>query len=56
MVYTIRKEKEKGMNEFDSPLETNITDPMKYQPDITATNPSFSEDDFFVEDNYEDKT
>ena len=55
MVYTRRKEKAKGMNEFDAPLETNITDPMKYQPYVTATNQQFSEDDVLVEDNDEDK-
>ena len=51
MVYTRQKAKEKGMNGFDSPLETNFTDPMKYQPYVTATDPSFSEDDVIVGDN-----
>ena len=44
------------MNEFDSPLETNVTDPMKYQPDVTAIDPQFSEDDVLVKDNEKDKT
>ena len=43
------------MNEFDVPLETNVTDPMKYQPDVTTTYPLFSEYDVLVEDNDEDK-
>ena len=55
MVYTIQKAKEKGINEVDSPLETNVTEQTKYQPDVIATNPSFWGDDFIVEDSNEDK-
>ena len=44
------------MNDFDAHLERNVTDPMKDQPDVTATYLSFSEDDVIVEDNDEDKT
>ena len=43
------------MNNFDAPLETNVTNPMKNQLDVTATNPLFSEDDVLIEDNDEDK-
>ena len=56
MVYNKRKEKAKGMNEFDYLLKKNVTDPMKYQPDVTATNPWFSEDGFLIEDNNKYKT
>ena len=44
------------MNEFDTPLVTNFTDPMKYKTDVTSTNPSISEDNVLVEDNDEYKT
>ena len=44
------------MNEFDAPLETNVTNPMKNQPDVTTTDPLLSEDDVLVGDNDEDKT
>ena len=37
------------------PLEKNVTDPIKDQPDVTAADPSFWEDDFPVGDNNEDK-
>ena len=48
--------KAKCTNEFDAPLETNVTDLMRYELDVNATDPLFSEDDFLVEDNDEDKT
>ena len=38
------------MNEFYTPLETNLTDPTKYQQDVTATDPLFLEDDVLVEE------
>ena len=56
MVYTRLKEKAKGVNEFYTSLETNVTDPMKDQPDVTVTNSSFSEDGILVEDNDKDRT
>ena len=37
-------------------METNVTDLMRYELDVNATDPLFSEDDFLVEDNDEDKT
>ena len=55
MVYSRQKEKSKGMNEFDSSSETNVTDPIKDQPDVTVTDPWFSEDYVAVEDNNEGK-
>ena len=41
MGYTRLKAKAKSMNEFDAPLEKNVTGPMKDQPDVTAIDPSF---------------